>query len=196
MRRIFVLCCLFLAPPTWAQDRPPQEPRRDFTITYRSQAGGREGEVTRAWSAARRMMRTDFGGGRSWTLVDYNARRVVMVRDTNRTIMEMPNSEPFFRNETLMVANARFTREGAERVQDIACTVWRIEVEQILLRACITDDGVHLRSVTSGTGMETSLEAIRVDLAAPDPSRFVLPTDYEVVRPPQRPAQPPGTCGN
>lgn len=190
MRRIAApaLAAAILAGPAFAQDRPPLFPTRDVAVTYRMTGGPQPGvEMSMSWLASGQRMRADMPGGMGFMVADQQAQRSFMVMEAQRMIMDIPMAQAAGAQEAMR--NARFTRGAGDTVAGTACTIWRYETPQQNGTACITADGVMLRSQASMGGQQVSMEAVRVDYAAQDPARYERPQGYQTM---QAPAMPPG----
>lgn len=175
-------------PAAQAQDRPPLQPTRDVAITYRMTAGPQPNtEMTMSWLAAQRLMRMDLPGGVGFMVADHANQRGFMVMEAQRMIMDVPMAQAA--GHMRAFENARFTRGAADRVAGTACTNWRYEAEGQNGTACVTEDGVMLRSQATAQGMQVTMEAVRVAYGAQDPSRFARPQGYQAMQMPGMPQQ-------
>jgi hypothetical protein len=170
-----------------AQDRPQIFPTRDVAITYRVSGGGAAGEMTMLWSAAARVMRMNMPEGLGYVVADHTNQRGFMVMEAMRMIMDVPMQQAAGYQKEF--ENARFTRGGTERVAGTECTVWRYQGPAQNGEACITADGVMLRSQGSAQGQQGRMEATRVVYAPQDPALFRRPQGYQAM---QAPAGVPG----
>jgi hypothetical protein len=185
-----------LALPAAAQDRPLFKPTRDVSVTYRVTSGGPGAgqEMRMSWLIAEQKLRVDLPGGIGWSLVDEAAKKMSMVMDAQRMVMEMP-----MQNEagaqiipTKPPESARFTRGATVTVAGLSCTIWRYEDGGNRGEACITTDGVMLRSQGTAEGRSGALEATQVTYGAQDPARFRLPQGYQAM---QMPGGAPSSSG-
>lgn len=189
MRQLAAFAVLtLLAAPTLAQDRPPLFPTRDVAVTYRMTGGPQPGmEMTMSWLAAGQLMRVDMPGGMGFMVADQANQRGFMVMEAQRMIMDVPMAQAAGHMQAMQ--NARFTRGGNETIAGTSCTVWRFEAPQQNGTACITADGVMLRSQSSVSNQQVTMEAVRVAYGAQDPSRYQRPQGYQQM---QMPQVPPG----
>jgi hypothetical protein len=185
-----VFAC-FLTPISFAQDRPLFTPTRDVSVTYRMTAGqgggaGQEMEMRMSWLVAEQKLRVDMPGGMGWSLVDEAAQKMSMVMDAQRMVMEMPlrNGAGGQLIPTKPPETARFTRGATATVAGVACTNWRYEDGGNRGEACITADGVMLRSQGSYEGHSGAIEATQVTYGAQDAARFRLPQGYQAMQMP------------
>lgn len=176
---------LALLPVAAQAQQPAIFPTRDVTVTYRT-SGGAQGpmNVTMAFSAANNLMRIDVPGGgpmgAGWMLFDHRAGNARMVLDQQRMVMTMDGGMVPGGGGFRPSPEARFTREGSDRVLGTACTNWRIEDRGNRARACLTDDGVMLRAQPETEGAGT-LEATEIRYGAQDPARFTVPAGYQAM---------------
>lgn len=182
---LFLLCGA-LAAPAAAQQAPLLVPTRDVIVTYRG-IGATTGEpvtTTMAWLAAQKTLRMDIPGV-GWSVANHGAtpRSGFIVMEQVRRVMEMPAA--VLARQLGAQADARFTREGAERIAGHACTLWHFQSQDGEGRICMTADGVMLRSAGTHQGQPAGLEAVQVTYAAQDPARFQPPEGYERVQPRQ-----------
>lgn len=195
------LALLLLVAPAVAQERPPIMPTRDVSVTYRVGSEGQPGEMKMSWLTAQRLMRMDMPGGQGFIVVNAQAGTGFMVMPSMRMIMDMPPGSAEVTNMARASQNARFTREGGDRVANTACTIWRMEDRGDVARICVTGDGVVLRASSGsgpgggpgggqGAGMpgRGAMEATLVEYGAQDAARFARPPGYQSM-------QMPGTAG-
>ncbi|HYZ32739.1 MAG TPA: DUF4412 domain-containing protein [Crenalkalicoccus sp.] len=164
-----------------AQDRPPMHPTRDVSVSYRVEGGGpgaaQGGEMRLSWLAAEQKMRMDMPGGLGWSVTDRANGDAFMVMEQQHAIMriskEMMGGNPMEPGPT-----ARFTRGGTETLLGLSCTVWRYQEEDVQGEACITADGVMLRSRGTAGGQGGSMTATKVAYDRQDPARFRAPEGY------------------
>jgi hypothetical protein len=158
-----------------AADAPLLRPSRDVDVVYRAAArDGQEVEQRVRWLAAAQVMRIDPSPGLH-VIIDYLARRMSVVRDATRSVVEMAAPD----NAADVVggkATAGFVRAGEATVAGRTCTEWRtLDSEARPVLACITADGVLLRA---GTADRVRVSAISVQYAPQDPAAFRIPADY------------------
>lgn len=184
--RSLAIGLLALLPVAAQAQQPAIFPTRDVTVTYRT-TGGAQGpmNITMAFSTGNGLMRIDMPAGNGpmgagWMLFDHRAGNARMVLDQQRMVMTMDGGMVPGGGGFRPSPEARFTREGSDRVIGTACTNWRIEDRGTRARACLTDDGVVLRAQpeNDSTGM---LEAIEIRYGAQDPARFTIPAGYQAM---------------
>ncbi len=168
-----------------AQDRPRLEPTRDVAVSYRLVGQGGQGQISLSWRAAGRQARLDNPDG-SFLVADLAAGSGFMAHDQHRELMPLGAPPTDAGIPGLIPPGGRFTRGGTETVAGQECVVWRIELSDGGRgRACITTDGVVLRSLGNAQGQpEQGLEASSVTYAAQAPARFNRPAGYREVAPP------------
>ncbi|MFZ4407224.1 MAG: hypothetical protein ACOYOH_07780 [Paracraurococcus sp.] len=193
------LVFLLAAAPALAQDRPLFTPTRDVAVTYRVTSGPGEGhELRMAWLVAERKLRVDAAGAPGWTVIDQQAQRMLVVMEQQRAVLEVPaNSGPGGVSlPTEPPAGARFTRGAAATVAGLRCTTWRYTDGDKAGEACLTADGVMLRSRGGQGAKSGAVEATAVAYDPQDPARFQAPAGFRTVPMPSGlglpGAKPPG----
>ncbi len=177
------LALLLLSPlAAQAQERPVIFPTRDVTVTYRASGDGQPAEMRMSWLSAQRLMRMDLPGGQGYMIVNQANGQGFMVMQPMRMIMDMPAGANGMARFTQASENARFTREGTDRVANSPCTIWRIEDRGDTARVCSTADGVMLRASAASGQNRGTLEATLVEYVAQDASRFVRPQGYQTMQ--------------
>jgi hypothetical protein len=189
MRFALAFALALAAAPALAQDRPRLEPARDVAVTYRLVGQGAQGEVRMAWRASARQARLDNPDG-SFLVADLGAGSGFIANEQTRELIALGAPPRDAGIPGLIPPGGRFAREGADRVAGQDCTNWRVELSDGSRgRACITAEGLVLRSLGGATGEpEQGMEATSVSFTAPDPARFLRPAGYREVAP----LPPPG----
>jgi hypothetical protein len=189
VQRLSALSLLILiaaGPPATAQQQPPAMPSRDVAVRYRVPDSPPTTDRV-AWLAAEGRMRTE---GRALTrrvthVIDTRSSNVTALLDSERTYHDLGRvASAMTQDYSFIRPGMRLTREGADRVAGLACTIWRVEVQgrspDDVRRACITEDGVPLRLVEGrGADAETLYEATEVSYEPQDPARFRVPQGYQ-----------------
>jgi hypothetical protein len=173
-------CCLSTgAIPAFA-DQPLLRPARDVDVTYRAPAGAQQPkarvlEQRVRWLVAAHLMRIDPPTPGMFVILDYVARRMNVVREANRSVIEMTAPE-----EVAGVAGAAGTgsylRRGTDTVAGLPCTDWETrdrDGREVVV--CMTNDGVLLRARSDG-GILVSASAVHY--APQDPGVFQVPPGY------------------
>ncbi|WP_203070218.1 hypothetical protein [Falsiroseomonas ponticola] len=176
--RGLLLAALLCAGPALAQQAPLTLPTRDVAITYRGTGGGDAVTIVMAWSAARQAVRMEMPG-MGWSVANHGATPPsgFIVMEEARRVMDMPAQ--VLNRQIGAPRDARFVREGSDRVAGQACTIWRYQSGGDEGRVCMTADGVMLRSQGSFAGQSGGMEATQVTYAPQDPSRFEPPAGYQ-----------------
>ncbi len=176
MRRLVLL--LLLASPAAAQDRPATTPLRDVDVTYRAGSGAQAVEQRSRWRVEDGKLRLDPPAPGVHMIVDTRARTLALVSDADRRVADLPAPPVVVPGAA---PGAGFTRRGADRVAELACTEWETtDTEGLPTLACLTDDGVLLRARRGATVI---VEAQRVAYGPHDPSVFVVPPSYIHTKP-------------
>jgi hypothetical protein len=176
--RVGVILALSVACGTPAlADQPLLRPDRDVDVTYRAVAaqGGAAVEQRVRWLAASQTMRIDPQAADLHVIIDYASRRMSVVRDATRSVVEM--AAPDSVADALGAgAAASFVRRGEATVMGQPCTEWQTqdrEGHKVLV--CVTVDGVLLRA---GTLDQVRVSAVSVNYAPQEPGAFRVPADY------------------
>lgn len=189
---------LLLALPAAAQDRPPAHPTRDVAVTYRFEgasaapgAPATSAEMRLSWLNAEQKMRVDPPGGQGWMVTDTRTGNTIMVQDQARMVMQMPR-DPSMPNPSEPPPGTTFTRGATETLLGHRCTVWQMKSDQGEGEACVTDDGVMLRTRGSAQGASGGMTATQVTFGPQDPARFRAPAGYQTMQMPGMPGGPGG----
>ena len=164
-----------------AADGPVLIPTRDVAVTYRTDVGDRVLEQRMRWSAAARRMRIDPPTPGIFLLIDYATRRMDVVRDPERSFVEMdaPATPPGLGSAgtpSTQSPEGRYERGGADEVSGMACTDWTThDTKGRATEICVTADGVMLRVRSDGRVLAG---AARVEYGPQDPTLFELPRGY------------------
>jgi hypothetical protein len=171
-----LMLCLAWAAPGLA-DQPLLRPSRDVDVTYRAAAprGGEAIEQRVRWLATAQVMRIDPPAPGLHVIIDYVARRMSVVRDGIRSVVEIAAPD----NPADMIGGAApssFVRRGQATVAGQTCTEWQTQDREARpALVCITEDGVLLRA---GTTDQVRVSAVAVRYAPQDPAAFRVPADY------------------
>lgn len=168
---------LLLSGAALAQDRPLLQPLRDVDVTYQTAPGGQATEQRTRWLTAERRMRVDTPAPGLYMIVDYAARRMSMVSDRDRGVVEMASGAGPLPGAS---GAASYVRRGVDQVAGLPCTEWQTtDSEGAPTLACITADGVLLRA---RRGNEVLVQAARVQYGPQDPAAFRVPDGYNRVQ--------------
>lgn len=176
--RTVLLAMLAAAPgvapiPALSQDRPATTPTRDVDVTYRATAGDQAVEQRSRWSAETRKMRLDTPTPGVYLIVDYAQRRMSMVNDAERAVLDLPPPP----DGLLGAAEAgSYIRRGPGQVAGLGCTNWEtLDTDGKVALACFTDDGVLLEA---RRGAQVLVQAVRVAYGRLDGETFTVPPAY------------------
>jgi hypothetical protein len=170
---IALAACLLGAAPVLA-DEPLLRPTRDVDVTYRA-AGAQPLEQRVRWDVATQTVRIDPPTPGVYVIIDYVARRMSVVNETEKSVVEM--AAPASMANVLAGRTAGgFARQGEAKVDGQDCTEWQTQDHKGQpADLCITNDGVLLRA---GTPDRTLVTAVNVRYAPQDPALFHVPADY------------------
>jgi hypothetical protein len=165
--------CLLSATPALA-DEPILLPTRDVDVTYRA-AGAQALEQRVRWISTSQTMRIDPPITGVFVIIDYLARRMTVVNETEKSVVEM--AAPASMADIIAgKAAGDFARRGAATVDGLDCTEWQTRDRKGQpADLCVTADGVLLRA---GTPERTLVTAVKVQYAPQDPALFHVPADY------------------
>ncbi|HET7884085.1 MAG TPA: hypothetical protein VFL55_24575 [Acetobacteraceae bacterium] len=170
----FVLLCLAWAMPALAE-QPLLRPNRDVDVTYRSATPQGTLEQRVRWLAAAQTMRIDPAPSGLHVIIDYLARRMSVVRDATRSVVEMtaPDGMAGLAGAGTTMS---FVRRGEATVAGEHCTEWQTQDrDSHPALVCVTSDGVLLRAGSEG---QVRVSAVSVHYAPQDPGAFRVPSDY------------------
>jgi len=176
MRRTVLLALALSSASPALADQPLLRPSRDVDLTYRSPAP-RGGEVEQRvrWLAAAQTMRIDPSGSGLHVIIDYVARRMSVVRDAARSVVDMTAPDSMAAMTGGGTASS-FVRRGEATVAGQACTEWQTQDREARpALVCITGDGVLLRAAAEG---QVVVSAVSVRYGPQDPVEFRVPADY------------------
>jgi hypothetical protein len=176
---ILAACLAVMAVPTRA-DQPLLRPTRDVDVTYRASGAAlpqdpRRLEQRVRWLAAAQTTRIDPPTTGLFVIIDYVARHMSVVREANRSVIEMaaPEDMP---GVAAKPGIGGYVRRNDDSVAGLPCTEWetRDRDGQPAL-VCITADGVLLRARAQGRLL---VSAVSVRYGPQDPAAFRVPADY------------------
>jgi hypothetical protein len=157
-------------------EQPRLFPSRDVAVVYHAPGPhGVEVEQSVRWLAAAETMRIDPPNRNLHVIIDYVGRRMSVVDDASRSVVEMaaPDSANAVGGG---MASASYTRLGPGTVAGHPCTEWKAsDREGRAALVCITEDGVLLRA---GTPRTVRVSAISVQYGPQDAAAFRVPLDY------------------
>ena len=183
-RVVVVAALLGLAPASHAETNSPPErpvllPTRDVDVTYEMTQSGRTLPQRMRWSAGMRKLRVDPPSPDMFLIVDYDQKRMSMVRMRERTVIDMTAPPQFVSGVEGRLATA--LRQGESRISGLPCTAWETtDISNNPATACITPDGVLLQVRARG---QVVLTAASVRYGPQDPALFRVPEGYQHVSP-------------
>jgi hypothetical protein len=157
-----------------SSDRPIILPTRDVDVTYQTTQRGQSMSQRVRWTARDRKLRIDPPGADMYVIIDYDHKRMSMVRDQEHAVIEMaaPQSAIMGLEDRLNGA----VRKDTEQVAGLSCTNWETQdMHNVPATACITTDGVMLQAKSRGKVVVT---ASAVHYGAQDPAAFMVPDGY------------------
>ncbi len=164
--------------PAFAGERPATIPTRDVDVTYEifGSGGGAAQMLSERmrWDVAAGRMRVDPPTRGVYMLLDYRRHRLVAVRETARTFIEMDAGRAT--GTPAVGRNATFRKLGTGTVAGVGCTEWDTRDsggKPVLV--CLTDDGVLLRARDVD---RTLMAAARVTYGPADPTAFMPPAGF------------------
>lgn len=185
-RATLVLC--LLAGTAVAQERPSLVPTRDVDITYHL-LGPHPGTLHMSTQANTGLTRVDNPNQHGYAIIDRRNHHMTMVMTERQTYIEAPTAGAEQHSPDLD-PTARFTRQGTDTVAGLRCTVWEYANDHMSGSACVTDDGVLLRSRDS-TGQH-GLEAAEVSYVSRPDADFHPPPGFTQQQMPTMGGMPPG----
>lgn len=170
------------APARAGAGGPKLFPTRDAQVDYTATAGGRENHIRVYYQAGGGHLRVEAQGQNSYLLIDLPARRMQVVMDQTKAVMDMP-FDPDHMRSFLLSDTAHYARGGSETVAGVPCTDWTVTVNQGSGRDCVTDDGLILRAVASSDAGTTSgtIVATAVSYDTPPAALFAVPDGYRTL---------------
>ena len=176
MRRLALLALLGAA-PVWAQDRPATAPTRDVDVVYRAGGSGKAVEQRSRFEAAEQKLRIDPPTSGFYLILDRRARRMDIVSDAERSVVEIPYDPA--RVVAGVATGPNFTRVGSDVVAGLACTEWQtVDSAGRGVTVCFTEDGVLTRA---RIGRAVLVQAMLVSYGPIDPTLFAIPGGYRRV---------------
>jgi hypothetical protein len=185
-----LVLALLLATPAlaWAQDKPAIIPQRDVDVTYAIASptpGGEPLSQRMRWQVGTGRLRVDPPAQDMYMVVDYRSRRMMVVRPSDRAVLDLDAKGPGLPGAP---SDGQFARQSAESVAGLACTNWRtLDAAGVAAVICLTTDGVMLRASRDG---QLLLQATSVNYAPQDAAAFDLPAGYHHITPPPGSPQP------
>ncbi len=171
-----LVAALLLLPALARAEAPPAlRPQRDVDITYKVPVPGTANLALLQrlrWSAATQRQRVDLPTSGNWMVLDFNAHRMMLVRDESREVLDLPS--PMSAEQP--GGGAGFARIGPNAVDGLPCTDWRTtSTRGDETVACYTQDGVLLRAAA---GDRVLMEAVSVKFEPQASAIFQPPAGY------------------
>jgi Domain of unknown function (DUF4412) len=183
--------------PALADPPPLFRPSKDVAVEYRlpGEAGGAganaQGKSMKMYFTDHGdKMRFDAGDGQGYVVVDNAAKRTTVVMNDRRIYIEHQMDSAS--SPMLSMADATFTRTGSDTVAGLPCTVYQVVHHDVKGEACLTDDGLLLRSRGGSGGDQRMMEAVKVTYAPQPASLFMPPAGFQKL---EMPSMGPGGPG-
>ena len=158
---------------------PPLLPAREASVLYRISARGEppiEVRITTLPDAT--AMRIDMPD-RTYMLVSQAEHRIAMVVPEELMVMDLPY-QAGVQDQFLLNSRMKFTRRSIETIAGVRCTSWDVLLDGNRAVACVTDDGVLLRTVSmDAEGKRSSIEAISVSYTPAPAADFLPPLGFD-----------------
>lgn len=171
---LMAFAVLMLATPVLAADSPPSFPTRDVVVEYR--INDMNQVLTVHYTAQGQKMRADMAGETSYLITDRTNKRSIVVMKDEKAYMEVPYRNKSVR-DPLLPDNATTIRGPEETVAGTRCVTWQIQTATGTSLACVTEDGVVLRS--SAGGNKDVMEATAVQYVTQQPAIFEVPAGFQ-----------------
>jgi hypothetical protein len=179
-----LLVLLLLAAPALAQDKPASTPQRDVDVTYAIASPNPAVPALSQrmrWSVATGRLRVDPPARDMYMVVDYRAKRMMVVRPSDHAVLDLDASGTGLPGAP---SDGQFARQASETIAGLACTNWQtVDAGGAPAVICFTADGVMLRASREG---QLLLQATSVSYGPQDASAFDLPAGYQHIKPPQQ----------
>ncbi len=154
--------------------RPQLLPTRDVDVSYSIIQNGHTLPQRIRWTAGARLLRIDPPIQGLFVIVDYDRKRMSMVRDAEHAAVDM--DAPAAVLAGLQNRLDTTTRGADERVAGLTCTNWQTtDAANKPATVCITADGVLLQVRSQG---QVVLTASSVRYGPQQAALFQVPEDY------------------
>jgi hypothetical protein len=174
--------------PGQPSDRPAIMPQRDVDVTYglaQPIAGQPPLSQRMRWSVATGRLRVDPPAHDMYMVVDYRARRMMVVRPSDQAVLDMDAAGAGMPGAP---SDGRYARKNTDIVAGLACTNWQmLDAGGQPAVLCLTADGVMLRASRDGAVL---LEATSVQYTPQDPAAFETPAGFHHIQSPTPSRQP------
>ena len=171
-------------PPAAAgPERPPLAPTREASVLYRIASSPTESYEIRITSLAGNSRRRIDLPDKSYMLVNPAAEQLQMVSPFEGTVMDVPWDSGLGLQFTLD-PTMKFSRKGTSTIAGLRCTTYGVSTAITSGEACVTDDGVMLRTLAQNNrGQRTAIEALSVSYTPAPDTDYVPPAGFERVLP-------------
>lgn len=176
----WVALSVLLPPVGWAAEGPRLIPTRDVAVTYRTVERGTVLEQRIRFSVAARRLRIDPPTPGMFVIVDYAAHRMDVVREPDRSVVEMDAPFPM-PGLGVTASSGPYTRIGDDVIAGTPCAEWAADGEGGA-HICVTADGILLRVRVGARDLAT---AASVRYGPQDAAAFRVPEGYTRVAPPR-----------
>lgn len=173
-----------LATAALAQERPSLLPTRDVQVVYKTLGHNAGHELTFSQAAGNPRIRVEGAQIPGYAVIDRAMHATMVVMPAQRMVIDIAADRPSGQDFVLPDAQGRFTRKGLDKVAGLPCTVWDFDTGKDTGTACITADGVMLRTVNrGGDGLEATKLAyvpqpLALFAATPGYQKMTYPTGY------------------
>lgn len=153
--------------PALAAEKPQFLPTRDVDVSYSIVAGDQTLPQRVRWMASARLLRVDPPVEGMYMLVDYDRKRMSMVRETEHAAIDMNAPANIVAGVQTRIDST--TRGKDETIAGLTCTNWQTtDLANKPATACLTADGVLLQVRSQGRIMLTA------DRVSYEPQRAAL----------------------
>lgn len=173
-----------VTPPAAAgPERPQLTPTREASVLYRIASSPTESYEIRITSLAGNSRRRIDLPDKTYMLINPVAEQLQMVSPFEGTVMNVPWSSGLGLQFTLD-PSMKFSRKGTATIAGLRCTTYGVSTAVTSGEACVTDDGVMLRTLAQNNrGQRTAVEAISVSYTPAPDTDYVPPASFERVSP-------------
>lgn len=193
MIRTAAVLLVLAATPAAADPAPRVVPQHDATVTYTVSGaaaqsipflGGSDAPVPLRlqWGATSSKLMVTSPGRPQRLLVDLPGHTATVLDDSMHAGLALPMRDTDVQNLTM--ANARFTRRGAETVAGEPCIDWAVQSNRMTGTVCLTPDGIPVRGDGDVNGRHGVFVATSVDRTPVDPAALALPPGYNRIEMP------------
>ena len=179
--RALIALLLVAAAPAAGPEHPLLAPTREVSVLYRVSSSPTQAYEIRITSQPGNARRRIDLPDKNYLVMDEAAQQMVMVSPFEGTVVDVPWSSGLGLQFTLD-QQMRFTRRASATIAGLRCTTYTVQTPTTSGEACVTDDGVMLRTLAqNAAGQRTAIEAISVSFTPAPPSDFAPPPDFQHV---------------